>query len=150
MYESAGEVLARAYYNHPIVTYILPDADTREDVLSWFFGAVIPTNVLDRGIIRRWINVNRHLESIRRRIAEGDVQSCYVETFNETDLPFYTESGFQIAGAGRIPEGGPNFWALIRVNCKKSLGDVRHELTLSVSHAIFRGKPTHSSRQLAG
>jgi hypothetical protein len=119
---SSGRALARAYYNHPAVTYILPEADTREDVLSWFFAAVIPTNVLERGIIRRWINVNRHLESVRRRLADtplfsatdGDVQSCYVETFDETDLPFYRECGFQIAGAGRIPGGGPNFWILIR------------------------------------
>jgi hypothetical protein len=118
---SSGKALARAYYNHPAATYILPDVDTREDVLSWFFGAFpIPTNLLDRGIIKRWMNLTRHLESVRRRLApilsaaDGDIQSCYVETFNEADLPFYVACGFQIAGAGRIPNGGPNFWALIR------------------------------------
>jgi hypothetical protein len=46
--------------------------------------------------------------------ADWDLRSCYVETFHETDLPFYEQSGFQIAGAGRIPNGGPSFWALIR------------------------------------
>jgi hypothetical protein len=46
--------------------------------------------------------------------ADRDLKSCYVETFHETDLPFYAQCGFQIAGAGRIPEGGPNFWTLIR------------------------------------
>jgi hypothetical protein len=46
--------------------------------------------------------------------ADWDLRSCYVVTFNEEDLPFYEQSGFQIAGAGQIPKGGPSFWALIR------------------------------------
>jgi hypothetical protein len=46
--------------------------------------------------------------------ADWDLRSCYVETFNERDLPFYKQIGFEIAGAGRIPDGGPSFWALIR------------------------------------
>jgi len=46
--------------------------------------------------------------------ADWDLQSCYVETFNERDLAFYEQYGFQIAGAGQIPKSGPNFWALIR------------------------------------
>jgi hypothetical protein len=46
--------------------------------------------------------------------ADWDFRSCYVETFHGKDLPFYEQCGFQIAGAGRIPNGGPNFWTLIR------------------------------------
>ena len=46
--------------------------------------------------------------------ADWDLRSCYVETFHEKQLPFYEQCGFQIAGAGRIPNGGPNFWTLIR------------------------------------
>jgi hypothetical protein len=46
--------------------------------------------------------------------ADWDLRSCYVETFHEGDLPFYERCGFQIAGAGQIPKGGPSFWALIR------------------------------------
>jgi hypothetical protein len=46
--------------------------------------------------------------------ADWDLQSCYVETFDEGDLPFFKQLGFQIAGGGRIPKGGPNFWAMIR------------------------------------
>jgi hypothetical protein len=46
--------------------------------------------------------------------ADWELRSCYVETFYETDLPFYEQCGFQIAGAGKIPKGGPSFWALIR------------------------------------
>ena len=46
--------------------------------------------------------------------ADWDLRSCYAETFNEKDLLFYEQCGFQIAGAGQIPNGGPNFWTLIR------------------------------------
>jgi len=46
--------------------------------------------------------------------ADWEIRSCYVETFDERDLPFYEQSGFRIAGAGQIPNGGPNFWTLIR------------------------------------
>jgi hypothetical protein len=49
-------------------------------------------------------------------LSQADSQRlpCYAETFDEAHLPFYEESGFQIAGAGQIPKGGPNFWALLR------------------------------------
>ena len=102
---------------------------------------------LDRSTITRWINVERYLQSVRRRladklhwyllalgterantekvipgalmapvlaIADWDLRSCYVETFDEKELPFYEQCGFQIAGAGQIPNGGPSFWTLIR------------------------------------
>jgi hypothetical protein len=46
--------------------------------------------------------------------ADWDLRSCYVETFREKDLLFYEQCGFQIAGAGQIPNGGPNFWTLVR------------------------------------
>jgi len=45
--------------------------------------------------------------------ADSDGLRCYLETFQETDLRFYEELGFRIAGAGCIA-GGPNFWAMIR------------------------------------
>jgi hypothetical protein len=46
--------------------------------------------------------------------ADWDLRSCYVETFQEKDLAFYEQCGFRIVGAGRIPNGGPSFWALLR------------------------------------
>jgi len=46
--------------------------------------------------------------------ADWDLRPCYVETFDERDLPFYQQQGFQITGAGEIPKGGPNFWTLLR------------------------------------
>src|SRR5262245_51224580 len=186
--ELLGNVLTRAFYDDPGVTYVLPDLSTRQSVLSWFFTSVairtsrlcgeiyttrnveggalwicpgVDLTVADvarKGIsdlpfelsrlsVTRWIQVSRHLESVRRQLADKhhwyllaaviepsiersqlrrtllapvlatadwDLRSCYAETFNETDLAFYEQSGFEIAGAGRIPDGGPNFWALIR------------------------------------
>jgi hypothetical protein len=185
--ELLGTVLTRAFYNDPGVSYVVPDATTRQSVLSWFFtsvairtsrlcgeiyttrnldggalwiypgvelsiGRAVRTEMLslpfklDRSSIARWIYLNGHLESVRRNlvdkphwfllalgtapatgdavrrallapvlaIADWDLQPCYVETFHERDLPFYEQSGFRIAGAGRIPNGGPSFWALIR------------------------------------
>jgi hypothetical protein len=46
--------------------------------------------------------------------AESAEVFCYLETFSESTLVFYKECGFRIAGAGRIPDGGPNFWAMTR------------------------------------
>jgi hypothetical protein len=46
--------------------------------------------------------------------ADRDRRACYVESFDETRLSFYEGRGFQIAGAGKFPNGGPNFWAMIR------------------------------------
>jgi len=39
---------------------------------------------------------------------------CYLETFSEEKLMFFKSYGFRITGAGRIPGGGPNFWAMTR------------------------------------
>jgi hypothetical protein len=39
---------------------------------------------------------------------------CYLETFNEKRLRFYKNHGFRITGAGKIPDGGPAFWAMRR------------------------------------
>jgi hypothetical protein len=46
--------------------------------------------------------------------ADADGLPCCLETFHETDLPFYREHGFRIEGGGRTPGGGPNFWILMR------------------------------------
>jgi hypothetical protein len=46
--------------------------------------------------------------------ADSDGLLCYLETFQEAELPFYKGLGFRIAGAGCIP-GGPCFWAMIRL-----------------------------------
>ena len=39
---------------------------------------------------------------------------CYLETFSEEKLAFFKSYGFRITGAGWIPVGRPNFWAMIR------------------------------------
>jgi GNAT superfamily N-acetyltransferase len=45
--------------------------------------------------------------------ADSEGLPCYLETFNERNLPFYKRHAFQIAGGGNIPEG-PDFWTMIR------------------------------------
>jgi len=47
--------------------------------------------------------------------ADSKRMSCYTETFNEKKLGFYMEYGFHIIGAGKIPGGGPQFWAMTRL-----------------------------------
>ena len=212
--ESLGNVLTRAFYNDPGVQYILPDARTRREVLSWFFTSVairtsrlcgeIYTTInvdggalwirpgveltirhavrtemlslpfrLDRSSIARWINVSGYLESVRRRVADEqhwylialgtepsktgeairhalmapvlaradwDLRSCYVETFHERDLRFYQQCGFQIAGAGQIPKGGPSFWALVRPP-RRDTNDLVEEVT-------GRGATVHNDDKL--
>jgi hypothetical protein len=46
--------------------------------------------------------------------ADSDRPPCYLETFQERNVPFYAGHGFRIAGVGRIPDGGPVFWSMIR------------------------------------
>jgi hypothetical protein len=46
--------------------------------------------------------------------ADSEGLPCYLETFNERNLPFYERHGFRIAGSGNIPGGGPDFWAMLR------------------------------------
>ena len=47
--------------------------------------------------------------------ADASGLPCYLETFHESNLPFYEEHGFRIEGSGRMLNGGPNFWAMIRM-----------------------------------
>ena len=46
--------------------------------------------------------------------ADFEGVDCYVETFQESTLPFYEERGFRIQGSGRMTESGPNFWIMMR------------------------------------
>ena len=51
--------------------------------------------------------------------ADSDDLLCYLETFNDKHLPLYERHGFRIAGSGKIPGGGPDFWAMIRKPSQK-------------------------------
>ena len=52
--------------------------------------------------------------------ADSTGTPCYLETFSEKRLAFYIDFGFRITGAGRIPDGGPNFWAMTRYSRRKA------------------------------
>jgi GNAT superfamily N-acetyltransferase len=67
------------------------------------------------------VEPSRQAERLRRALMErllvrADLERlpCYLETFNEEMLPFYGRLGFRIEAGGRIPEGGPDFWAMVR------------------------------------
>ena len=77
------------------------------DKLHWYLIALATEPSTDMA-------VGRALMAPVLATADWDLRSCYVETFHEGDLPFYERCGFQIAGAGQIPKGGPSFWTLIR------------------------------------
>jgi hypothetical protein len=46
--------------------------------------------------------------------ADSEGLACYVEVFDERNLPLYISLGFRFYGAGRVPGGGPNFWSMSR------------------------------------
>ena len=50
------------------------------------------------------------MEPLLKR-ADSEGLPCYLETFNGKDLRFYERQGFRIAGGGKIPRGGPDFWS---------------------------------------
>ena len=77
------------------------------DKLHWYLMAIGTEPSTDA-------SVRRALMAPVLATADWDLRSCYVETFHERNLPFYERCGFQIAGAGKIPKGGPSFWTLIR------------------------------------
>ncbi len=49
-------------------------------------------------------------------LARADVSGlpCYLETVNESNLPFYEKHGFQVKVSGQVPKDGPKFWAMVR------------------------------------
>jgi GNAT superfamily N-acetyltransferase len=46
--------------------------------------------------------------------ADADGLPCYLETFHERNVPFYEKYGFKVSFDGRITNGGPTFWAMVR------------------------------------
>jgi ribosomal protein S18 acetylase RimI-like enzyme len=46
--------------------------------------------------------------------ADEDYLNCYVESADERNLNFYRRHGFKVADKGRVPNGGPQVWAMVR------------------------------------
>jgi GNAT superfamily N-acetyltransferase len=46
--------------------------------------------------------------------ADADGLPCYLETFKDRNLRFYEKHGFTVSLSDQIPEGGPNFWTMVR------------------------------------
>jgi ribosomal protein S18 acetylase RimI-like enzyme len=53
---------------------------------------------------------------LRVKLAEIDEQKlpCYLETFNEKNVPFYQHFGFEVDEEGIIPDTNIPFWAMLR------------------------------------
>jgi ribosomal protein S18 acetylase RimI-like enzyme len=49
-------------------------------------------------------------------LARADAQGlpCMLESGNERNLTFYERIGFEVAAHDRIPNGGPQFWVMVR------------------------------------
>jgi len=71
---------------------MIPDEESRRDVLPWFFEAAIRAGQL-YGEVRT-----------TETIDGGAVRN----------LTFYERQGFEIQGNGRIPHEGPTYWTMIR------------------------------------
>ena len=46
--------------------------------------------------------------------ADGAGQPCYLETLNESNLPFYHKHGFEVASSGVVPKNSLRVWAMVR------------------------------------
>jgi GNAT superfamily N-acetyltransferase len=49
---------------------------------------------------------------LARAAAEGLL--CYLETQNESDVPFYPKHGFEVVSDGEVPKCGRRVWAMVR------------------------------------
>ncbi len=46
--------------------------------------------------------------------ADGANQPCYLETHNESNLPFYHKHGFEVVSSGVVPKSDLPVWAMVR------------------------------------
>jgi len=53
------------------------------------------------------------LEPILKKASQSDLH-CYLETHDESNLPFYKNNGFEIVHEGVIRKNGPKIWAMLR------------------------------------
>lgn len=186
--DRAADVLARAFFTDPYTVYILPDDEIREDLLYWYFGALIQYGLLcgevdtvasgaavavwlpqgdpeqdanalqQSGLLdapdmlgmeafTRLVTITGHLERVRKQLAptrhwylpaigvdpaqqgrgwggallrpalaraDADGRSCYLETFQPANGPFYQRRGFRLLGAEIEPVSGLPFWTFGR------------------------------------
>jgi hypothetical protein len=46
--------------------------------------------------------------------ADASGLPCYLETMNESNVPFYRKHGFVVVSDGEVPERGLRVWAMVR------------------------------------
>jgi GNAT superfamily N-acetyltransferase len=47
-------------------------------------------------------------------LADRQSLTCYLDTYNETNIPFYERNGFTIVGHGQAGPGSPPIWGMLR------------------------------------
>ena len=87
MAESA-QVLARAFYDDPLMQYIEPDDGRRRTMLPWFMGCGV---------------------SLAHQFGQ-----IYLETMKTRNVPFYRKHGFEVVVEDDLPGGGLHFWTMRR------------------------------------
>ena len=55
-------------------------------------------------------------ELLRSMLARADAEDmpCMLESGNERNFTFYKRHGFEIAAHNEVPDGGPQFWLMVR------------------------------------
>ena len=98
----AGEVLASAYADDPLMEYREPDEAKRQ---RWSpCGSVgAPGLRLGTALMQRILAK-----------ADGDRVPCYLETQKARNVPLYQRHGFVVLEEIDLPEGGPHMWTMRR------------------------------------
>jgi GNAT superfamily N-acetyltransferase len=184
----AAAVLARAFYQDPFFTFVIPDGSRRVKILPWLFermlryglryGRVLGTPSLEgvaiwlgpenpslrlpgalwsglfllpfklgcQGLLRslrleacagrlhKTCLTSRHWYLVAMGVepslqgqglgaallapilaqADRDALACYLETNNQTNLPFYQRNGFTVVGHAQAIPSGPYTWGMLR------------------------------------
>jgi ribosomal protein S18 acetylase RimI-like enzyme len=53
-------------------------------------------------------------QMVRSGLERANGLAVYLETANERNVGFYRSFGFSVAEEWRLPEGGPQFWSMVR------------------------------------
>jgi GNAT superfamily N-acetyltransferase len=63
---------------------------------------------------RRGRGIGRQLLQLLLELADQTGLRCYLDTYNESILPFYASNGFRVAALGRASPNSPTIWGMLR------------------------------------
>lgn len=128
-------MMGRAFVNDPFLQYLAPDEGKRTQLTPEFVGIVVKyCAIYDTETLHKQFAPGPHwylwglgvepthqdkgvgsalLQPVLRE-ADKDGLPCYLETQNETNLPFYHKHGFAVMSDGVVPKGSLRVWAMVR------------------------------------